>query len=165
MAAGPRVTRKSEGKIKNTSGKDELDSGLRRLLLYFLTTLSSQGVGMNSQGFRDTRAKLLRLNQYGDQIAHAVHVGALRKIPPGIGAGAPRALLQHDDSQFIADFRLSPVQFFAVRAVAWSRLWPASMQMTSRSSTSGKPRRIAPAAWRSFSPARNRAAESPGPRP
>ncbi len=67
---------------------------------------------MNAQGLGDAGAKLFRLNQHGDQIAHAVDLGALGEVLPGVGARAAGALLQHDNAQFVADFGLRQAQFF-----------------------------------------------------
>ena len=77
-----------------------------------------------------------------NQVSYTVHAGALRHVLPGFGTGRRRAV----PAPRCSTRRITPVATgsvpAAVRAVAWSRLRPASMQITSRSSTSGNPRVI-----------------------
>ncbi len=72
MAAGPRTTRKSEGKMNKTSGKIELDGRLGSHLLDLLHALRPESVGMNAQGLGDAGAELFRLDQHGDKVAQTV---------------------------------------------------------------------------------------------
>jgi hypothetical protein len=55
----PKRHQKNRRKYKKDEGKDELNTGFRRLLLDLLSALRSQGIGVNPQGFGDTGAELL----------------------------------------------------------------------------------------------------------
>ena len=106
MIAGPKATRNSEGKMKNTSGKISLMVVLAACLFHLLNALGSERVGMRAQGLADAGSELFGLDQHGDEVANTVHVGAFGQMLPGFLAGASGALFQHNDVQFIAKFRL-----------------------------------------------------------
>src|ERR1700682_3712950 len=65
---------------------------------------------MRAQGLGDACTELFRLNQYGDQVAQIVYVGALREMLPGLGSRASSALFEHHDSKLIADGRMRMTQ-------------------------------------------------------
>ena len=105
MTAGPSVTRNSAGKIKNTSGNTSLTE-----------VLAASPQPPAPAAFAACQHERAGSSRRWCQIAPsapawipgcaAVHAGAVRHVLPGFGAGAPGALLQHHDAQFVAQLGL-----------------------------------------------------------
>jgi hypothetical protein len=108
---GSENDHKKRGKNEQHEREEQLDGEFCRRLLHSLHALNSEGIGMSAQRLADACSQLFRLNKHGNETADTIQVGAFGKVLPGFATRASSTLLEHDNGQLIAHFRLRLGQF------------------------------------------------------
>ena len=141
IAAGPMVTTRSRGKIPNTSGNTILTPVFGRSFLGALPALRADRVRVDPERLRDARPELVGLDQHRDRDEMSSPRCGRRDSAARRRALCRRAV-QVDQPQFVRGRGASNASSSPTRWIACRAPDPLRRVTTSRSRTSGRPRRI-----------------------